>query len=120
MTVVDSKTWTQELVLQRRALWEGALCPTLSTAQSWSRMDSLAGSGPFNKLRLMMVSNAQGIREEGKEANLCRPLRCFEALRKMARGDRGGTRTGLEMEQNKEPSRDEWKDGWVDGWVDQH
>lgn len=58
MSALDSKTWTPEPDLQRRALWEGALCFTLSP-ELGSRMDSQAGSDPFNNLWLMMVSNAQ-------------------------------------------------------------
>ena len=59
------------MVLQRKALWEGVSCVcSPSTAQRWGAGGTAIGSGPFNKLRLMMVSNAQDVGEEGKKPNL--------------------------------------------------
>lgn len=78
MNVVNPETWTPELVLQRRAVWEGAQCSTLSTAQSRDR------EGQPGWLWSFQQTQADG----GEQCPGCRgwrhrvkPGRCFENIK---------------------------------------
>lgn len=93
MNVVNPETWTPELVLQRRAVWEGALCSTLSTTQTGDQEGQPGWLWSFQQTQA----------DEGVQCPGCRggrhgvkPGRCFENIKRMARGGRGVSRTGRE------------------------
>lgn len=75
MNVLNPETWTPELVLQRRAVWKGAQCSTLSTARARDQEGQPGWLWSFQQTQADDGVQCPGVGEGSTKSNLGAALR---------------------------------------------